>query len=149
MNKWIKYFLIVALIALIVIQFIHPDHVVPEVKLQNDFISQTSPPEEIKSILKTACYDCHSYETKYPWYDKIQPVSFWLDGHVNHARQKLNFSTWGDYTAKKKDHKLEECIEFVEKKWMPLKSYTWAHGEARLTDDDRKLVIDWFSALRK
>lgn len=148
MKKAIRIFLIIALLALIAIQFIRPDRSIPEYDTSQDFISMTNPNEQIKGILKAACYDCHSYETKYPWYDRIAPVSYWLNGHVRHGRGKLNFSEWGTYSAKKADHKLEESVEEVKGKNMPLSSYTWTHKEAKLSDEQRAELARFFQALR-
>lgn len=149
MKKTIKRILLFLLLVLVVLQFIRPDHSIPEYDEAQDFMMMLSPSENIKEVLKSACYDCHSYHTKYPWYDQIAPVSYWLDGHVDHGREKLNFSLWGTYSPKRVDHKLEECIEYVENKSMPLKSYTWTHQDARLSDAQRTQLIGYFQSLRK
>jgi hypothetical protein len=130
-------------------QFIRPDHSIPEYDQGQDFMTLMSPPEDVKTILKNACYDCHSYHTQYPWYDQIAPVSYWLSGHVNHGREELNFSVWGTYSDKKSDHKLEECVEKVDNKSMPLKSYTWAHKKARLSSEQRASINSYFNSLRE
>lgn len=148
MKKTIKNILLALLAVLVIIQFIRPDHSIPEYDANQDFMVLTSPPEEIKSVLKSACYDCHSYHTKYPWYDKIAPVSYWLDGHVDNGRKHLNFSLWGTYNEKRSDHKLEECVEMVEERSMPLKSYTWTHADARLSSDQRATLAAYFQSLR-
>lgn len=134
------------IVFLIVLQF------VPMTKNQgsvsaNDLISTTEVPDEVGKILKTACYDCHSNNTVYPWYASIQPVGFWLNGHVNGGKQHLNFSEWATYDAKKKAHKLEEICEEIEEAHMPLKSYTWLHEGTRLNDAQVKLVCDWAKSM--
>ena len=83
------------------------------------------------------------FESKYPWYTNIAPISFWVKGHIDHGREKLNFSLWNDYTKKKQHHKLEECIEEMEENHMPLKSYTWVHPEARLSKSDKAEIINF------
>ena len=151
MKPWkiIKTILILALAALVIIQFIRPDRSIPEYDIKGDFLQVTAPPAEIKNMIKAACYDCHSYETTYPWYDRIAPVSYWLNGHVKHGRGELNFSLWETYSVNKKDHKLEECAEEVKEKHMPLSSYTWSHSDARLTDQQRDQLASWFDGQRK
>ena len=144
-NKWIKRILVIALIALIVIQFFQIDKVNPPYDTGNDFLNSSLAPAEVKGIIKDACYDCHSYETEYPWYTYVAPISFWIKGHIKGARQHLNFSIWNSYTVKKQHHKLEECIEEVKAKNMPLKSFTWTHSEAKLTDQQQALILDWFN----
>ncbi|MBL6448720.1 heme-binding domain-containing protein [Fulvivirga sp. 29W222] len=138
-----KYFLLTLLAALIIIQFFRIDKSVPEYNKTQDFISQETPPETVKHILKKACYDCHSNETVYPWYSEIAPVSWWLASHIEEGREHLNYSTWGEQPVKRKKHKLGEMIEEVEEGEMPLTSYTLAHSEASLTADEKAALINW------
>ena len=148
MKKYIKKSLLGLLIFLILIQFIRIDTDNPKVDLGKDFIALTSPTEEVKTVLNNACYDCHSNTTTYPWYSQIAPVSWWLKHHVDEGRSELNFSEWGDYSAKKADHKLEECAEEVEEGKMPLNPYTWTHGDAKLSAEQRKALAEFFENLR-
>lgn len=142
--------ILVALLALVLImQFFRIDKTNPAVVASEDFIAITQPDAETTSILKRACYDCHSNTTVYPWYSNIAPVSWWLKHHVNEGREELNFSKWGSFSDKKKDHKLEECIELVKEGEMPLESYTWSHKEAVLTMDEKAKLTSFFSGLRK
>lgn len=112
------------------------------------FLVETNPPKNVKVILEQSCYDCHSNNTQYPWYNNIAPVSYWLANHVKQGKRHLNFSEWEGYTVKKKDHKLEEVIEMIEEGEMPLKEYTWTHEEARLTQEERDAVIEWAKRIR-
>ena len=100
-------------------------------------------------IIKDACYDCHSHETKYPWYASVAPVSWWIGHYIEEARGHLNFSTWAAYDAEKKAHKAEECAEEVEKGLMPLKPYAKMHSEARLSDEQRERLISWFKSVEE
>lgn len=143
-----KNILLLVLIVFILVQFIRIDKSVPEVDAAKDFIAISSPSDEVKTLLKNACYDCHSYESKYPWYSEIAPISWWTKHHVNEGREELNFSLWGDYSAKKADHKLEECAEEVEEGEMPLKPYTITHGDAKLSDQQKETLEAFFNGLR-
>lgn len=116
---------------------------------QNDLITVEQPNEQVAILIKSACYDCHSNQTKHPWYSSIAPVSWWLDDHIEDARKHLNFSDWANYSAEKKAHKAEEGYEEVGEGEMPLWSYQIAHSEARLTKEEEKLLIDWFISLEK
>jgi len=137
-----------ALVAiLVIIQFFRIDKVNPEILVEKDFITQTNPPESIQKILKNACYDCHSFETKYPWYSNVAPISWWLKNHINEAREELNFSEWADYKLKKKKHKLEECREMVEDGEMPLESYLITHAEAKLSQEEKEDLVNWFKSI--
>ena len=144
MNKTLKKVLVGLLIALVLLQFIRIDKTKPETDPNNDFLALLQPPQDIASIISTTCYDCHSHETTYPWYSNIAPISFWLKGHVNEGRHHLNFSEWATYTNKRAHHKLEECYEEVEEGHMPLPSYTWTHQEARLSEQQRTSLANWF-----
>ncbi len=140
----IKKIILVLILILAILQFVRIDKTNPVAAPQLDFINIANPPEEIKSVLKHGCYDCHSNNTVYPWYANIAPVSFWLKGHIAHAREELNFSTWGELDEDEKNHILEDIIEDVEKAKMPLKSYTWMHQEAKMTEEQKEMFIVWF-----
>ena len=133
---------------LIIIQFFRIDKTIKPINTKTDYISVAQTNPEISTILKNACYDCHSNQPTYPWYTNIAPVSWWIKNHVNEGSHHLSFSEWETYTFKRKDHKLEECIEMIEEGEMPMNSYTWMHGEAKLTNAQRTLLIDWFKADR-
>jgi Haem-binding domain len=146
MNKFVRYFLLLALAALVIIQFIRPEKNNGGYESVMAFEKETKPSPEVADILKTNCYDCHSNQTQYPWYAEIAPASFWLDEHIEHGKGHFNVSEWDTYSTKKKDHKLEELIEFVEEGEMPLDTYTWLHGD--LTDEETKLLLQWAGLTR-
>jgi len=132
--------------ALLAIQFIQPDTSNPPVDPAQDFQQAANPPAEVQSILKEACYDCHSNETRYPWYSRVAPVSWWIADHVGEGREKLNFSTFGALSPKDRSEALDEAAEKVDQGEMPLASYTWLHPAARLTTAQRNLVSGWLNA---
>lgn len=138
-----------ALLVLVVMQFIRPDkNQEGNYDSVQPFLNETKPIASVEGILKETCFDCHSNQTRYPWYAEIAPVSYWLADHIKHGKGELNFSEWSGYSVKRKDHKLEEIIEMVEDKEMPLDSYTWTHEEARLTDDQIKAIVTWVQTAR-
>ena len=144
----VKKILFGLLAVVVILQFFQINKTNPESDPALDFMNIHRPSDEVASILKTACYDCHSYNTKYPWYTYTQPLAWWIKDHIEEGRDELNFSEWGNYNPRRADHKLEEGIELVEEAEMPLPSYTWAHGDARLTDEQRETLISWFEELR-
>ena len=146
MKKKIKYFGIVLLVALVIMQFIRPDKNEGGYESLEAFKTDTKPSKEVLSILKTNCFDCHSNQTHYPWYAEIAPISYWLADHVNEGKDELNMSTWETYSIKKKDHKLEELMEEVEEGHMPLDSYSWVHG--KLSKQDQEKLIQWATLAR-
>jgi len=143
-----KHILPILAALLVLIQFIRIDKTNPPVDASLDFLATMNPPEATKLMIKNACYDCHAHTTKYPWYTNIAPVSWWIKGHITNGRSHLNFSTWRNYDADKRAHKIEECIEYVENAWMPLNSYTWLHPEAKMTDDDRQSMVNYLKSLK-
>ncbi len=135
-------------VVLVLIQFIRIDKTNQALTLQNDFIQVSGADQEIASILKASCYDCHSNEVTYPWYTNIAPVSWWIKHHINEGSEHLNFSVWGTYSAKKADHKLEECVEMVSEGEMPMWSYTLMHSNAKLDQAQKDKLIAFFNSLR-
>lgn len=146
--KLLKKIGLVLLLVFIVAQFFSPEKNQGNTEDLTAFLNETKPSPEVKTILETTCFDCHSSNTKYPWYDKITPINFWLNEHVEDGKKHLDFSKWSDYSVKRKDHKFEEIAEEVEEKKMPLPSYTWTHGDANLSDAQIKAVVDWVNQVR-
>lgn len=142
----IKKILIAIVAILVIIQFIRIDKTNPEVIQENDFITMVNPPENIATLLKASCYDCHSNESNYPWYTNISPIAWWIKHHIDEGREELNFSEWGTFKEKRKNHKLEECFEMIEEAEMPLESYLITHGEAKLSEAEKADLITWFKA---
>lgn len=143
----VKKLLIVLVVVFGVIQFFRIDKTNPPVNVKMDIFTMHEASSEVKSAIKSACYDCHSNETKYPWYSNVAPVSWWLKNHIDEGREHLNFSEWGTYPLKKRNHKLEECKEEIEEGEMPLSSYTITHGDAKLSVEQKELLESWFKSL--
>ena len=143
-----KKILLAILVIFIGIQFFRPARNLSTVVSNNDITKHYFIPEQITGILARSCNDCHSNNTAYPWYANVQPVSWWLQNHINEGKRKLNFSEFGSYTPRKQDHKMEEFIEAIEEDEMPLNSYLWVHHDAKLSSDDKKALTDWAKQLR-
>lgn len=133
-------------LGLIVMQFFQIDKTNPPVVAAKTISTVSSPPQEVLSLLKTACFDCHSNETQYPWYANVAPVSWWIKGHIDHGRSELNYSEWGDYDADDQIKKMKKAHRFVRTGLMPMASYTIGHKEARLTPPQKILLMDWFQS---
>ncbi|SHM98785.1 heme-binding domain-containing protein [Polaribacter sp. KT 15] len=141
--KTLKKILVFLLVILVIAQFFGPEKNDGEMTSVAAFVSETNPPEDVKKVLETTCYDCHSDKTVYPWYSNITPVNYWLDDHIKDGKKHLNFSKWSSYSLKKKEHKMDELYEEVEKGEMPLDSYTWTHADANLTQEQINAVVTW------
>lgn len=133
----------------IIIQFFHPEKNRSSAATPNDLFAHYEAPDSLKQLIKTACYDCHSNNTVYPWYSNIQPVAWWLDDHVKVGKKKINFSEFATYAPKKADHKMEEFIEMIKEEEMPLKSYTLIHTASKLSPENRSALTTWASEVRK
>lgn len=138
-----KKILLGVLIFLIVIQFIRPGRNINVQVLPTDITKLYSIPENVQASLKTACYDCHSNNTRYPWYVNIQPVGWYLAWHVSEGKEELNFSDFGSYTQRRKTGKLKGIANTVRDNEMPLSSYTLIHKDAILTNEQKTQIIDW------
>jgi cytochrome c551/c552 len=135
-------------IILVICQFFRIDKVNPPVDPAQDLFNLAKAPEDVTAIVKKACYDCHSNEVKYPWYTNIAPVSWWIKDHVNEGSRHLNFSIWGTYKTRRQDKKLKECVENIEEGEMPMYSYVWMHGEAKLSQEEKEKLMSWFNSQR-
>jgi len=143
MKKKLKWVLVLIAAVFLLLQLTNPARTNPPVV--NDLTATNPPPQEITALLRVACYDCHSYETKWPLYSRIAPSSWLVVSDVNEGRKHLNFSDWPANPAAiaKKLDRINEVLDYHE---MPPKNYTLMHPEARLTDAQRKQLMDWSDA---
>ena len=143
-----KKILLALLIVFVIMQFFRIDKTNPPIVAEQDFLQATNAPSDIQELITNACYDCHSHHTEYPWYTNVAPLSWWIKGHINEGRKHLNFSTWTEGSAKKREHKLEECAEEVLALKMPMPSFTYTHSEAKLSEAQVATLVDWFESER-
>lgn len=150
MKKYLtlKNILILLLAVFLVMQVFGIDKTPPATVASEDLLADPQMPEDVRQLLKNACADCHSHNTQYPWYSNIEPVSWWLRGHIEHGRKNLNFSKWHSYDAGRKAHKIDECVEVLEERIMPFNSYVLMHKEAKLSDEQNERLIAYFQSLR-
>lgn len=141
--KYLKIAVIIFFVAFIAIQFYRPVFTNPPVVEGENLLAGNAVPENVKAILTRSCSDCHSNETRYPWYSYITPSNWFLAGHIDDGRSEMNFSKWNTYDASRKDHKLDEICEMVESRAMPLPSYLWIHWDAELSDEEIRTLCDW------
>lgn len=139
----LKKIVLIVLIVLILSQFIQPPKNNGALATPTDITHVVPVPDTVMALLKAACYDCHSNSTRYPWYNYITPVNWWLRHHINEGKRHLNFSDFDKGNFRRKIHRLDETGEQIEKHEMPISSYLWIHKDARLSDAQRQLLIDW------
>lgn len=128
---------------LIVIQFIRPARNKNSMVLANDISKMVSIPDSVQVILKNACYDCHSNNTEYPWYVNVQPMGWLMAKHIRQGKAELNFSEFGNYTSRRQLSKLAGIANSIKDDIMPLSSYKWMHKNARLTNAQKTIIINW------
>ncbi|MFA6261254.1 MAG: heme-binding domain-containing protein [Bacteroidia bacterium] len=138
------YSLIVLLLA---IQLYRPEPNIGNAYSDQDIFHYTTVPDNVKEILTTSCFDCHSNNTHYPWYSVVQPIGLWLQHHVDEGKDELNFTEFKTYTSKRQKHKMEEIVEMVREGEMPLKSYALIHGDTRLSEAQKKVLITWAESM--
>jgi hypothetical protein len=147
MSKKIKKIGLVVLLLAIAIQFYRPHKNEQKETTTDDFLITEKAPNDIRSLLKTSCYNCHSNDTKYSWYDNIAPASWYIDDHIKKAKAILNFSNWATIDARDRNGLISEIAVNIQEDKMPLPSYTMIHPEAKLSDAEKKQLIAWLSSL--
>jgi len=145
----IKIGLTLILVILIAIQFVQPARN-QSVQVPTGGIARViSVPENVQAILQNSCYDCHSNNTRYPWYAMIQPGAWWMASHIEEGKAELNFDEFGNYSKRRQLSKLKAIQGSIEDKSMPLPSYTFIHRNANLSQKDQKLLKDWLGISRE
>lgn len=127
----------VLVVVLVAIQFVPVDTENPPV------VADVDTPPEVKAILRRSCYDCHSNETRWPWYSRVAPFSWLVSYDVAEGREELNFSTWGELSTRDQVELMEESWEAVSEGEMPLWFYLPAHPDARIRAGDREVLQAW------
>ena len=127
----------------ILIQLIQPARNTSDVVLPTDLSKVADVPANVQNILQVACLDCHSNNTRYPWYSVVQPFGWLLADHIKKGKAELNFSEFGSYSKRRQVSKLNGVIHSIQDGTMPIRSYLWMHHDARLSEQQKKLVIEW------
>ena len=144
MIGWLAV-LVVAIV--LVIQVIPVERNVSTVPPGQSFERTQKVPANVAAILKVSCYDCHSNNSRYPWYSELQPGAWFMAQHIKKGRDELNFDEFNNYSKRRKKAKIKSIISQIEKDEMPLKSYRMMHGNARLSADEKKELLDFFNTI--
>lgn len=148
MKKLTKWGMLILLILFIGVQFIPKDNNrqlhISKYDIRNLYII----PKNTLKMIEKSCFDCHSNNTDYPWYSKIQPVRYFLDNHIREGKNMLNFSEFGNYSERRKRNKIRSIISQIQEGKMPISTYTIIHREADLSNQDKKIIIDWFNSIK-
>jgi hypothetical protein len=144
MSNSVKFSFIVFIMVLVIIQFFDPAPINPIVHPNNNILTYRPANDEVTQLFKNTCFDCHSFETNYPWYAYVAPASWVVAKHVEQGRQHVNFSEWTKYSPEEHTDILRESADEIEQNEMPLKSYRYFHPEAQLHQIQKQQLIDYF-----
>lgn len=142
-----KLIFLVLLAVLLLIQLVRPQKNISLTPAGKTFVDTFQVSEQVNAILAVSCYDCHSNNTNYPWYSEIQPMAWVMDEHIKDGKEKLNFDELPPYGSRKLNSRFTQIVKQVEQDKMPLNSYLWMHGNARLSAEDKQLLVDYFNSL--
>ncbi len=146
-KKFLKVLGFVLLAAIIIAQFIRP---AKNISGGASSASETifPIPDSVRTILTAACFDCHSNNTRYPWYAEIQPIGWYLNSHIQEGKRELNFSEFASYRVRRQYRKLEQIHTLIEENEMPLPSYTLLHKDAVLSIQQKEILFSWIKSIR-
>lgn len=145
----IKIIAWIALVAFVVIQFFPTNRNESYITPKTDFMMVNNVPIKIQNRLKVSCYDCHSNNTVYPWYNRIQPAAWFLENHVKEGKAELNFNEWDTYSDRRKNSKLRSIIKQIESGDMPMDNYTIIHRNAILSEKEKMVIIKYVSTIKE
>ncbi len=103
-------------------------------------------PPPVEEILRRSCYNCHSNETRWPWYSHVAPVSWFVAHDVHEGRQHMDFSRWGEMSPQRQYVLTKEIRKLTEKGDMPLPMYLLMHRSARLSPADHQVLDAWVTS---
>ena len=146
--KILKIILLILLILFVGIQFIPTKRNQNDVVPNTDFMLVNNVPKDIKNKLQVSCYDCHSNNTQYPWYSKIQPGAWFMENHIKDGKTELNFSEWDSLSNRRKKSKLKSIISQIEDNKMPLSSYTLIHRNAIFSEAEKQRITTYLTELK-
>ena len=144
--KIFKWLAVGVACVLIGIQFVGPAKSNPAVDQAQTLHARLQVSPQVNAILERSCNDCHSSQTRWPWYSHVAPVSWFVIDHVNHGRSHLNFSEWGKLSNREQGEMLDQVCKEVKKGAMPLSSYTPLHPGSKLSTEDISVLCNWANA---
>lgn len=148
MKKILKISLLFLTIVFVGIQFVPTKINVSTSVYETDFMKIYKVPAAISAKLKVSCYDCHSNNTEYPWYNRIQPITWFLEGHIAEGKAELNFNEFGSYSKRRQKSKLTAIGRAIENDKMPLSSYLSMHNDARISKTEKRELLTFLMVLK-
>ena len=145
----VKRILIGFVLTIIVIQFIQPARNSTGQVVPQSFIDTFLPNDTVLNLLSNSCFDCHSNNTKYPWYTNVQPIGWMMAKHINDGKAELNFDELAALSNRRRNSKFKSISEQIEQEKMPLKSFLLMHKNAKLSKADKNILINFFQLIIK
>ena len=140
--SWLKNILMIVMIIFIVMQFVQPLN-----NRQRNSVGRINMPENVKRIMSQSCFDCHSNNTRYPWYSRVQPIGWILARHIKQGKADLNFDEFTSYSERRQLNKLRSIETSLKEGSMPIASYLLIHHDARLSAAEKSLIIEWAQSI--
>ena len=125
------------------IQFVRRARTNPATDTSRTLFARTQVPPLTAEVLQRACRDCHSNDTRWPWYSHVAPLSWFVIDHVNHGRSHFTYSDWAKYDPPEAQRLIKKSCELSRTAEMPLPSYLRLHTDARLTARDVEALCAW------
>jgi len=145
-RKLLRWTVLVLAGLFVMMQVIRPARTNPPVDESRTISAHTHLTPEAAAILNRSCNDCHSNQTRWPWYTNVAPISWFVINHVNDGRRQMNFSDWAQYDRSEQENYLRKICREVKSGDMPIHSYLWLHGDAKPSSEDVKILCDWANA---
>ena len=144
MKRWLKRIFLAGLVLFALIQLVPygRNHTNPPVTKEPAW-----PSPRVRELAVRACFDCHSHESRWPWYSHVAPVSWLLVDDVNAAREEMNLSEWAQYQPDEAVEILEDACGQMRARKMPLPKYIALHPGTRLSDAEIAVFCSWTESL--
>jgi len=130
---------------LLAIQLIRPARTNPPTDRSRTLTASMTVPPPALAVLERSCRDCHSNDTRWPWYSNVAPMSWMVIDHVNSGRRHFNYSDWASHAPDKSRKILQDICDETRAGSMPIGLYTFLHRDARLTAADVNTLCAWTS----
>ncbi|MDT7542678.1 MAG: hypothetical protein QOE33_2582 [Acidobacteriota bacterium] len=143
LRKILKWSVIAIALLFVVAQFLPTGLGNSPVDQSRTIEARLKVPAPVESILSRSCNDCHTQQTRMPWYSHVAPVSWLLANHVRDGRKQLNFSDWASYDSEEQDILLQNICRLTKRGSMPINSYLYIHRDAKLSQADVQTLCDW------
>jgi hypothetical protein len=129
--------------------FVHLSGLVRNVVSNGPLLAGADVDPAVLRAVERSCQNCHSEKTEWPWYSRVAPMSWLVEGDVAKARSRMNLSAWDDYSVERQEEILASIGSLARSGEMPPPRYTAIHSDAKLSAQERELIYEWSHAERR